>query len=217
MTWIGKKEEFTNPLPTAMFPFLLPLLFENFAQVPACFSATWVRNPTEIVQKNLLRWKTLLWMVLVGWSSLAGAWSQGESSINASLKRHSSHALLSTAAPCHIAADELEVWVFVNKVDCLTNNCGWATGWQGPSNSCVPEKHQNLCPIMPEENNACCLGLSHWSGCNIWLWELTLPSSMVNSPWGFWTVKEMVSALAFLVRQFHCLVQVWEAWSWIGC
>ena len=28
MTWIRKKEEFTNPLPTGMFPILLPLNFE---------------------------------------------------------------------------------------------------------------------------------------------------------------------------------------------
>ena len=27
MTWIWQKEEFTNPLPTAMFPSLLPLIF----------------------------------------------------------------------------------------------------------------------------------------------------------------------------------------------
>ena len=27
MTWIRKKEEYTNPLPTGMFPILLPLSF----------------------------------------------------------------------------------------------------------------------------------------------------------------------------------------------
>ena len=37
MTWIRKKEEFTNPLPTAMFPILLPLLMSVDSEFPCFF------------------------------------------------------------------------------------------------------------------------------------------------------------------------------------
>ena len=56
-----------NPEITTRQHRIYTNFFEKFARTFAFFPVTRIRNPTEIVQKNLFRWTFLFWEDLIGW------------------------------------------------------------------------------------------------------------------------------------------------------